>query len=485
MSDVHPEASQMDPSPTGEELEQRLGQLDQQIAQTVRNLVHELQQKLGESIRQSSGEILRQVEDDLVRRLETVEPELPASYVPSDEVTSLVRAAVDKAAQQARTATPDLEPLLAAVGRVDGETTQADILRALVREARGFASRAAFLLVRVGEVRGFAGDGWNGSASAIEGLRFEVPDEGAWDDVVRGTNAVLLDAGACRSLAGALGQEAGTEGILVPFVVRGQVAGVLYADRTPEDGETPGFASLQILTYAATQALETAAISPGTSPALLTAPEAPEKPLWQPSVVPEPAAVEETPAPEEPALAEQPAEEAPAAVEPSSESAGAAAFEPAEPPPLEAPSLEAPSLEAPSPGSTLPGSTLPGSTVCGSFPGASGVARRSAGRGCTGRGGGRGSRGRQHLRDRHHPRGRYGRRRADSAGGRPRAARRARGGYLGGGRRGAHRRRRSGPGTSTPGSADGGASGRGPADGGTPHAATTGRGSAGGRPPDG
>lgn len=252
----------------------------------VSRIVGELQRKLEARVRESSEEMLHRLEEMLRLDVSHLVEEITPPPAPAHSA----------------------EELLAAIRRIDAETTQTDILKALVEEARRFASRSAFFLTRVGEVRGWAGAGWNSAAASLEELCFDLPDEGVWAELARGTGAVRLDAEGCREVAERFAGEAGSEGILVPFVLRGKLAGTLYADRAG-DGAEPDFASLQLLTHAAAQALETVAFRDrGASPALRAFQDAGGLPLWQPVGAPAPAApppevdeeIPEAVAPEEP-----------------------------------------------------------------------------------------------------------------------------------------------------------------------------------------
>ncbi len=169
--------------------------------------------------------------------------------------------------------------LLAATARVDGETTQSGILNALLEESQRFASRAAFFLTRPGEVRGWSGRGF----SNVDGARFDYEESGLWSRMAAQTGVLNLNGedsgGICRSL----GADAGVSGVMIPFILRGQLGGVLYADRLEGEGGL-GVASLQLLTHSAAQAVETAAVrGGGSSPALhLSSAAASQASLWQP-----------------------------------------------------------------------------------------------------------------------------------------------------------------------------------------------------------
>ncbi len=176
--------------------------------------------------------------------------------------------------------------LLAATARVDGEKTQSGILLALLEESCRFASRTAFFLTRPGEVRGWAGRGFSGRV-ALEDLQFDYEDDGVWARLAQASGALALDSADCAAVCGRLDVTDGSRGVLIPFILRGQLGGVLYADRLEGEG-APGQASLQLLTHSASQAIETAAVrGSGISPTLRSAGDdgAGAVDLWQPPEV--------------------------------------------------------------------------------------------------------------------------------------------------------------------------------------------------------
>ena len=250
-------------------LADRLEQLDREIAERVERVVREFRQEMGERVRQSSQEMLL--------RMEEVWPAIPESFIPAQEVSALAPAppAPPKAPRG-----PGVHELLEAVARVDGESTQADILNALLEEGLRFASRTAFFLVRPNEVRGWASQGFDSLPQPIGQLSFEPPADSAWMELIRGDGTVRLSAEECAELGQRLHAPAGALGVLVPFVLRGQIAGALYAD-CEEGAGAPEVACLQVLSHVASQTLETAAFrGPGGSAALrpIFAPEEPEEP---------------------------------------------------------------------------------------------------------------------------------------------------------------------------------------------------------------
>ncbi|MEM7582629.1 MAG: hypothetical protein AAF560_04565 [Acidobacteriota bacterium] len=213
--------------------------------------------------------------------------------------------------------------LLAATARIDGEKTQSDILLALLEEGRRFASRTAFFLTRPGEVRGWAGRGF-GEGVAVEALQLDFSDDGVWARLAKASGTLALDPEGCSAVCEQLEAEPGSHGVLIPFILRGQLGGALYADRLAGEG-APARASLQLLTHSAAQAIETAALrGSGVSPTLRSADgESDEKVvLWQP---PEVATADDTAAAAESVASEAPVDLSDAKVAAIAAAAGVAA----------------------------------------------------------------------------------------------------------------------------------------------------------------
>ena len=237
-----------------------------------------------------------------------------------EELRNDMTSALETAGQDA------VASLLEAIAAIDRGRSQREILLALVEGASRFASRAAFFLTRQDKVRGWAAFGFGRSGPAVEGLEigYEHPP---WSELAGGGGAVKVSAESCAALSALIDAPAGEEGILIPFMLRGQLAGALYADRL--QGGRLSVPSLLLLTHTAAQELETAGLRQEMSPALRIRSESAVAggavQLWQPAAEPPPAAV----APAAPAA---PVAEAAPEVE--------------EAPPEAAPELEAEPIEA-------------------------------------------------------------------------------------------------------------------------------------------
>ncbi|MEO1087786.1 MAG: hypothetical protein AAFY88_26425, partial [Acidobacteriota bacterium] len=84
--------------------------------------------------------------------------------------------------------------------------------------------------------------------------------------MVAANSAIVLDAEASTSVALSLGGASMDAAVLVPFSIRGQISGALWAGRAA--GGELNVPAVQLLAHAAAMALETASVSPGRSPAL-------------------------------------------------------------------------------------------------------------------------------------------------------------------------------------------------------------------------
>jgi len=221
-------------------LSERIVQLNREIGATVERAITELRQEIAQRLRASN--------DEIHRRLEELTPSLPASFLSHEDFAHAER---ELGRLSSREAVRDLRDGLAGIDRA---RSQAEILSALLHESARYASRTAVLLARGGEIRGWGSEGFGDAEPAIRGLSLS-PSDGPWGRLLQGDGAVHLAASDCAELCSRVESPLPREGVLVPVVLRDRVAAALYADRL-EEGELSTEA-LQILTYAAAQAIET------------------------------------------------------------------------------------------------------------------------------------------------------------------------------------------------------------------------------------
>lgn len=213
--------------PNGEQGPDRRGRLEQSLAAVLDRVIEDLRQHAGEKFRQS---------EELDRLVEELEAhEAPASTAVGDA---------------------GLGALLHAVARIDGQAQQSEVLRVLVDEARHYARRVAFFLNRPEGVVGWGGAGFGEGDSRLAGLEFDHGGQGTWSRFGPGCGVLRLTAADCARLSAQLDVQVPADGVVVPFVLSGQLAGALYADSADGD-EALQVEGLQLLTHAAAEALET------------------------------------------------------------------------------------------------------------------------------------------------------------------------------------------------------------------------------------
>lgn len=223
------------------------------------------------------GSESKQAGDSLSLRLERL----------NRQVAETMEAAVRSLAAEAEVEAEHkaLGKLVERVAQLDRATDQSGVLMALLEGGRDFASRTAFFLTRSGEVRGWAGHGFGPATPSLEGLRFDYVEDSVWAELAEGKGAVRMSSDACARLAERIQAPAGEKGILVPFVLRGQLGGAFFADRLEGTGHL-GSSSLLLLTHCAATALETLAFRTGSSPSLRFSDPGTEGegvPIWEPS----------------------------------------------------------------------------------------------------------------------------------------------------------------------------------------------------------
>jgi hypothetical protein len=214
-----------------------------------------------------------------------------------------------------------LEELKLAAAEIDRSESQGDVLDALIRGALRFSSRTAIFLCRDGAFHGWGGAGFGDKDSTIKDLALEAPTGSAWEQILAGEGGICLSAEDCSVLLDQIGTDGAEIGVLVPFILRRQVAAVVYSDRTSTD-HSFNISGLQLLSFLAGVTVETLPIRERASTDSLQLAVAPEIPLAAPAdEIAAPLEVEpedEAPYLPEPQI-EEPAAEELAIEEPSSE----------------------------------------------------------------------------------------------------------------------------------------------------------------------
>ena len=148
------------------------------------------------------------------------------------------------------------QELFAAIAAIDGARSQAEILSALLDRCCRFAGRSALFLTRQSGLHGWAGSGFNASSQKVSELVMGYGEGTPWSRVATGHGGVSLTGSECAGMCARIDGSHPAEGILIPMVLRDQLAAAVYADRLEDEGSIDLMA-VQVLTYVAAQAIET------------------------------------------------------------------------------------------------------------------------------------------------------------------------------------------------------------------------------------
>ena len=241
------------------------------------------------SLEQDISRVQREVNESFNRLLEQID--VAATMPDQDEaftqIAAEVTAQVDQAGAESVRLGADIALLRDSVAELDEQTTQAEVLNALVARAANFAPRVVLFVVK----------GGNAVAWAARGL-----DDGTGNNSVRGMSIALQSDTVLRaalssqqtfygspdlqsenqSLFGRLGNIRPQRVLTVPLKVRGKTAALVYADSADRGEVATNVEAIELLARTAGLVVELvslrARMSEGTQPAKQPAspPTAPE-----------------------------------------------------------------------------------------------------------------------------------------------------------------------------------------------------------------
>ncbi len=264
---------------------------------------------------------ISRVRDELMHRLEDTESRLRsvADRLGTDVAAEPVSEPVPEPPAGAPAAGGEaVSALFDAVAAIDRGNSQQEVLAALLEGLGRFAGRSALFLTRADGAQGWGSYGFEDLTGEIQDVVLSY-DQGPLAVLAEGRGCVALSAEECRDLCARIGASPGTEGLLVPFVLRDRLAAALYADRSPDDAPL-AHQQLQLLAYVGSLAVESLTLRQrNETPTLQVASadaEAPGVALWEAPAAEaaEPAAEEAVPPPpptEPPPTEPQPAEPEP------------------------------------------------------------------------------------------------------------------------------------------------------------------------------
>lgn len=148
-----------------------------------------------------------------------------------------------------------------AIGEINEQKSQAEILKTLVNRASSFAPRVAFFVVKGEQVIGWRGRGFEGTVGdqTIPQISFSLSS-----DTVIGSAAKALKTWSGgpgmhsedHLLLNRIGEEPPRRIVAIPLVVRGRAVAVLYADSAGLDSESINLEALETLVTVSGMAVE-------------------------------------------------------------------------------------------------------------------------------------------------------------------------------------------------------------------------------------
>jgi len=216
---------------------------------------------------------IQEVREEFLRRLEETRAHVVETVRQKQEALSDEPSSAEEEDAEVESGS-GIQPLLEAVAAIDRARSQSAVLVALLEGAAGFASHTAFLLADEAGFSLWSGQGFD--RDDLEDVRLDVTEESSWSVAKQGSGSQLLDSAACAELTERIDDSKAEEGVFIPMVLRDHLAGGLYAGRVSE-APAIEIAALQLLTYVASQALETLPLRERASTATLRlAGQAPE-----------------------------------------------------------------------------------------------------------------------------------------------------------------------------------------------------------------
>jgi len=197
-------------------------------------------------------------------------------------------------------ASSDMAIVKAAIGDINEQKSQAEILKALVNRASSFAPRVAFFVLKGEQAAGWRGRGFEGTVGdeAIKEISFSVNADTVVGSAAKGLATWSGGPGSHSEdhlLLNRLGEEPAQRIVAIPLKVRGRAVAVLYADSAGLESESINLEALETLVTVSGMAVELLSAARGTAPKRV-AEEAPA-PAEQPQQSYEPTS-EYTPEPE-------------------------------------------------------------------------------------------------------------------------------------------------------------------------------------------
>jgi hypothetical protein len=168
-------------------------------------------------------------------------------------------------------ASSDMAIVKSAIGEINEQKSQAEILKALVNRASSFAPRVAFFVVKGDQASGWRGRGFEGTVGdeAIQEISFSLNADTVVGSAAKGLETWSGGPGSHSEdhlLVNRLGEEPPQRIVAIPLKVRGRAVAVLYADSAGLDAESINLEALETLVMVSGMAVELLSAARGTAP---------------------------------------------------------------------------------------------------------------------------------------------------------------------------------------------------------------------------
>jgi hypothetical protein len=192
-------------------------------------------------------------------------------------------------------ASSDMAIVKAAIGEINEQKSQAEILKTLVNRASSFAPRVAFFVIKGEHASGWRGRGFEGTVGddAIQQISFSVNADTVVGSAAKGLATWSGGPGSHSEdhlLTNRLGEEPAQRIVAIPLTVRGRAVAVLYADSAALESESINLEALETLVTVSGMAVELlSASSRGAAAPKRSVEEAPapapveEQPSYEPA----------------------------------------------------------------------------------------------------------------------------------------------------------------------------------------------------------
>ena len=158
-------------------------------------------------------------------------------------------------------ASSDMAIVKSAIGEINDQKSQAEVLKTLVNRASSFAPRVAFFVIKGETAGGWRGRGFEGTVGdqAIQNISLPLNSDNVISSAAKSLQTWSGGPGSHsedHSLLNRLGEEPPQRIVAVPLSVRGKAVAVLYADSAALDSEAINLEALETLVTVSAMAVE-------------------------------------------------------------------------------------------------------------------------------------------------------------------------------------------------------------------------------------